>query len=150
MLALAAATVVVAVGSSQATITPAALTLSTSGPYAYVLSGSTPTLFYSAHTGSVTVDVNDTTDAAPLTVDYPSVFGDDPVAGTATSHTYNWTSSDSDSGAKLVNLTDTGADSRSHIGGGNPHRRDLIHPQQPREVRCITGIGFHSIPGRPL
>src|SRR5262249_19874748 len=95
--------------------TPAALALSTSPPYAtVVVSGSTPTLYYSAHAGSVTVDVNDTTDAGPLTVDFPDTFGSNPAPGSATSHTYTWTGSDADSGPKTVDLTDAGADAKSH------------------------------------
>src|SRR5262245_66411885 len=108
LLALVGA-VVVGVSSSQATITPAALTLSTTPPYATIVPGSTPTLYYSAHSGSVTVDVNDTTDAAPLTVDFPSVFGDDPAPPTSTSHTYASTASDSDSATKTVTLSAAGA-----------------------------------------
>lgn len=125
MLALAALVVVVAVGSSQATITPAALTLSTSGPYAYVASGSTPTLFYSAHSGSLTVTVNDTPGSPPLTVDFPPVFGDDPAPATVAAHTYNWTSSGSDSGAKQVDLTDAALAIASHTFNVTP---DTVPP----------------------
>jgi hypothetical protein len=113
LLALVGA-VVVGVSSSQATITPAALTLSTTPPYATVVPGSPPTLYYSAHIGSVTVDVHDSTDTAPLTVDFPSVFGDDPAPATSPSHTYAWTASDSDSGTKTVTFSDAGAGSGSH------------------------------------
>ena len=115
LLALLSAVAVGVVGSSHATITPSTLTLSTTPPYAYVLvSGSTPTLYYSAHAGSVTVDVGDTTDTPPLTVDFPNAFGVDPAPGTATSHTYTWTAGDTDTGAKTVDLTDAGADAKSH------------------------------------
>jgi hypothetical protein len=118
LLALLSAVAVGVVGSSDATITPSALTLSTTPPYAYVFvsaPGAPPTLYYSAHAGSVTVDVSDTTNASPLTVDFPNAFGDDPapLAG-GTSHTYTWTAGDTDTGAKTVNLTDAGADARSH------------------------------------
>ncbi|MGE5274572.1 MAG: chitobiase/beta-hexosaminidase C-terminal domain-containing protein [Verrucomicrobiota bacterium] len=118
LLALLSAVAVGVVGSSSATITPSPLTLSTTPPYAHVLvSGATPTLYYSAHAGSVTVDVGDTTDSSPLTVDFPSVFGDDPAPGTATSHTYLWTAGGSDTGPKTVFLTDADSptpDAKSH------------------------------------
>src|SRR5262245_38358495 len=137
MLALAAAAVVVAVGSSQALITPGALTLNTSGPFAYAVSGATPTLFYSAHSGSVTVGVSDTTDTAPLTVDYPSVFGDDPAPGPATSHVYNWTSSDTDSGTKQVTLSDTG-------GTGTPHNFTVTRDIDPPSGQTVALSGGPS------
>jgi len=115
-VALIALVVALATGvaSSQATITSSPLTLSTSSANTFVTSGSTPNLYYSASAGSVTVDVNDTTDTAPLTVDFPDLFGDDPAPGSSTSHVYSWTSGDTDSGTKTVAVTDAGADSKSH------------------------------------
>jgi hypothetical protein len=118
LLALLSAVAVGVVGSSDAVITPQALILSTTPPYAYVFvsaPGAPPTLYYSAHAGNVTVDVADTTNASPLTVDFPDVFGADGASGTSTSHTYAWTASDIDCcGAYTVNLTDAGADAKSH------------------------------------
>ena len=141
MLALAAAAVVVVVGSSQATITPSALTVSTAGPYALVTGGSTPTLFYSAHSGSVTVTVNDTPGTAPLTVDFPDVFGDDPAPATVATHTYNWTSSDSDSGTKQVDLTDAASAIASHTFNVTP---DTV-PPSGQSVALSGGPGYSTL-----
>ena len=107
--------VAVGVGQSQATINPASLTLTDSSAYVYV-DPSGPTVYYSPNGGNLTVEVNDTTDSAPLTVDFPSLFGVDPVPGTATSHAYTWASSDTDlGGTKSVDLADAGFDLRTHL-----------------------------------
>jgi hypothetical protein len=132
LLALLCAVAVTA-GSSQATITSANLTLTTSPPYAYVKT-SPLTLYYSAHSGSVTVDVNDTTDNGPLTVDFPDVFSDDPAPGTSTSHTYSWTASDTDSGSKQVTLSDLD-------GTGTPHSFTVTRDITPPTGMSVTLVG---------
>jgi chitobiase/beta-hexosaminidase-like protein len=133
LLALLCA-VAVAAGSSQATITSANLTLTASPLYAFVKS-SPLTLYYSAHSGSVTVDVNDTTDNGPLTVDFPDVFADNPGAGPSTSHTYNWTASDTDSGSKQVTLSDLD-------GTGTPHSFTVT-----RDITAPTGMSVALVGG---
>jgi len=125
--------VAVGVGSSQATITSAALTLSTTPPYAYVKT-SPLTLYYSAHNGSVTVDANDTTDNGPMTVDFPDVFGDDPAPATSTTHTYTWTSSDIDSGSKQVTLSDLD-------GTGSPHSFTVTRDTAPPTGQTVSLSG---------
>ena len=133
LLALLCAVAVTA-GSSQATITSANLTLTASPLYAFVKT-SPLTLYYSAHSGSVTVDVNDTTDNGPLTVDFPDVFSDDPGAGTSTSHTYSWTASDTDSGSKQVTLSDLD-------GTGTPHSFTVT-----RDIAAPTGMSVALVGG---
>jgi hypothetical protein len=132
LLALLCA-VAVGAGSSQATITSANLTLTTSPPYAFV-KASPLTLYYSAHSGSVTVDVNDTTDNGPLTVDFPDVFSDDPAPGPSTSHTYNWTASDTDSGSKQVTLSDLD-------GTGTPHSFTVTRDITPPTGMSVSPVG---------
>jgi Chitobiase/beta-hexosaminidase C-terminal domain len=126
--------IAVGVASSQATITPASLSLSTSSSSA-VVSGST--LYYSNSGGTFTVTVNDTTDAPPLTIDFPSVFGDNPAAGTALFHTYTWTSDTSDSGSKTVSLSDFGGATKSHSFTVTPDT-PIVSNNSPTEV---TGAG---------
>ena len=38
---------------------------------------------------------------------------------------------------------------RLHVGLRHRDRGDLIQPQQPGQMRGITGIGLNPIPGRP-
>jgi hypothetical protein len=30
----------------------------------------------------------------------------------------------------------------------NPHRHNLVQPQQPRQIQCVARIGFHPITSR--
>lgn len=103
-------TVAVGVGSSQANITSNSLGLTATGSAA--VQGST--VFYGPQAGSVTVTVTDTTDAPPLTVDFPSVFADDPASGPATSHMYSWAAGATDSGVKTVSVTDASSGPKTH------------------------------------
>jgi hypothetical protein len=110
--------VAVALGAtaSHATIDPCTLTVTVSASSASApdcAGTSIPTVYYNPSAGgSFTVTVTATTDAPPLTIDFPTVFGDDPAPGTATSHTYTWTSSATDSGTRTVIVAD-GDDTKS-------------------------------------
>ena len=85
------------------------VTLSESSPNAFVASGTPPKVYYSAKGGTFTVTATDSSPGTISTVDFPSVFGDDPDVGSSKSHDYTWTASATDSGSKSVKVTDIDA-----------------------------------------
>lgn len=94
----------VVVGAPLADSSAPSLSITESSAYEYV-SGST--LYYApagSNSGSFTVTAK-WSGSTIASVDFPSVFSDDPAAGTAISHTYSWTASASESGSKTVTVT---------------------------------------------
>ena len=104
LLLLLAVAASLATADSSAVVGTVSVSLSESSPYA-VVSGTN--LYYSANSGTFTVTASDSSPSTISSVDFPSVFGDDPAAGAKKSHSYAWTSSATDSGSKSVTVTDS-------------------------------------------
>jgi Chitobiase/beta-hexosaminidase C-terminal domain len=87
---------------SSAVVGTLTVTLSESSPSA-VVSGTK--LYYASSSGTLTVKVEDSGPLTITSVNFPSVFGDDPDPSAETSYAYAWTSSATDSGTKSVAVT---------------------------------------------